>query len=84
MESIPQFKLSISYFNTITSPEKLYLSSNVLCRSQMKYNDAHTHTRAVIERSFGWLKRRFMVLHGEIRVFRYAHAMYFICLTTLQ
>ncbi|XP_055997802.1 putative nuclease HARBI1 [Ostrea edulis] len=35
--------------------------------SQMKYNDAHTHTRAVIERSFGWLKRRFMVLHGEIR-----------------
>ena len=35
----------------------------------MRYNDAHTRTRTVIERCFGWLKRRFMALHGEIKVF---------------
>ena len=31
----------------------------------MRYNDAHTRTRTVIERCFGWLK----ALHGEIKVF---------------
>ena len=35
----------------------------------MEYNDAHTLTRTVIERCFGWLKRRFMALHVEIKVF---------------
>ena len=37
-------------------------------RSQEKYNGAHTKTRCVIERTFGRLKRRFHVLHGEIRM----------------
>ncbi|XP_052701843.1 putative nuclease HARBI1 [Crassostrea angulata] len=36
-------------------------------QAQQNYNAAHTRTRAVIERCFGWWKRRFMVLHGEIK-----------------
>lgn len=39
-----------------------------ISRAQQNYNSAHTRTRAVIERCFGWWKRRFMVLHGEIKV----------------
>jgi len=32
-----------------------------------RYNNAHVKTRATVERSFGWLKKRFQLLHGEIR-----------------
>ena len=31
-----------------------------------RYQQAQTRTRAVIERSFGILKRRFAVLHSEV------------------
>ncbi|XP_061170762.1 putative nuclease HARBI1 [Saccostrea echinata] len=34
-------------------------------RAQIKYNDAHAKTRGVVERCFGWWKRRFIVLHEE-------------------
>ncbi|XP_057200033.1 putative nuclease HARBI1 [Triplophysa rosa] len=34
---------------------------------QLNYNRAHKETRAVVERGIGQLKRRFHVLHGEIR-----------------
>ncbi|XP_052815415.1 putative nuclease HARBI1 isoform X1 [Mya arenaria] len=33
-----------------------------------RYQQAHTRTRACIERAFGRLKRRFHVLHSEIRL----------------
>ncbi|CAG2251694.1 HARBI1 [Mytilus edulis] len=36
--------------------------------SQEAYNRAHTRTRCTIERVFGWWKRRFHVLHGEVRM----------------
>ncbi|KAK3874265.1 hypothetical protein Pcinc_020789 [Petrolisthes cinctipes] len=35
---------------------------------QSNYNRAHKITRSVVERGIGQLKRRFHVLHGEIRV----------------
>ncbi|XP_052791595.1 putative nuclease HARBI1 [Mya arenaria] len=36
--------------------------------SQTAYNRSHKITRAKVERGIGQLKRRFGVLHGEIRV----------------
>ncbi|XP_061180825.1 putative nuclease HARBI1 [Saccostrea echinata] len=36
--------------------------------SQTNYNRAHKKTRSVVERGIGQLKRRFHVLHGEIRL----------------
>ena len=36
-------------------------------RPQRRHNDAHVKARATVERSFGWLKKRFQLLHGEIR-----------------
>ncbi|KAK4325124.1 hypothetical protein Pmani_004278 [Petrolisthes manimaculis] len=36
--------------------------------AQEAYNRAHKRTRCVVERGIGQLKRRFHVLHGEIRV----------------
>lgn len=36
-------------------------------QAQQNYNAAHTRTRTVTESCFGWWKRRFMVLHGEIK-----------------
>ena len=36
--------------------------------AQEKFNTAHKKTRTQVERAFGWLKRRFHVLHGEIRM----------------
>ncbi|XP_053296371.1 putative nuclease HARBI1 isoform X2 [Pleuronectes platessa] len=36
--------------------------------AQLKYNIAHKHTRNVVERGIGQMKRRFHVLHGEIRL----------------
>ncbi|KAL3973725.1 hypothetical protein ACER0C_022351 [Sarotherodon galilaeus] len=35
---------------------------------QLNYNRAHKTTRAVVERGIGQLKRRFHVLHGEVRL----------------
>lgn len=37
-------------------------------RSEEQFNRAHKTTRCIIERSFGLLKRRFHVLHSEIRM----------------
>ena len=36
--------------------------------SQEAYNTAHTKTRVVIEQNFGRWKRRFHVLHSEVRM----------------
>lgn len=36
--------------------------------AEKKYNEAHAATRCIIERSFGVLKKRFGVLHCEIRL----------------
>lgn len=35
---------------------------------QQRYNDAHSKTRCIIERTFGRVKRRFGSLHQELRV----------------
>ncbi|XP_048879280.1 putative nuclease HARBI1 [Brienomyrus brachyistius] len=35
---------------------------------QLNYNKAHKKTRSVVERGIGQLKRRFHVLHGEVRL----------------
>ncbi|XP_060553824.1 putative nuclease HARBI1 [Ruditapes philippinarum] len=35
---------------------------------KMRYQESHTKTRVTIERAFGQLKRRFHVLHSEIRL----------------
>lgn len=37
-------------------------------RAEEKFNRAHKITRSVIERTFGLLKRRFHILHSEIRM----------------
>ncbi|KAK3868984.1 hypothetical protein Pcinc_025667 [Petrolisthes cinctipes] len=39
-----------------------------LAGAQEAYNRAHKRTRCVVERGIGQLKRRFHVLHGEVRV----------------
>ena len=36
--------------------------------TQENYNTAHTKTKVVVEQSFGWWKRRFHVLHSEVRM----------------
>ena len=36
--------------------------------SQEAYNTSHTRTRVVVEQTFGRWKRRFHVLHSEIRM----------------
>ncbi|XP_033731089.1 putative nuclease HARBI1 [Pecten maximus] len=43
-----------------------YLNAN--CPAQRNYNYAHGRTRSVIERTFGRWKRRFHILHSEIRM----------------
>ncbi|XP_048244734.1 putative nuclease HARBI1 [Haliotis rufescens] len=35
---------------------------------QTNYNRSHKRTRSIVERAIGQLKRRFPVLHGEIRL----------------
>lgn len=37
-------------------------------RSEERFNVAHKTTRCIIERTFGVLKRRFHILHSEIRM----------------
>lgn len=36
--------------------------------SQRRYNSSHKKTRVLIEQVFGRWKRRFAILHGEVRV----------------
>ena len=42
--------------------------ANPAKRKQERFNGAHKVTRSLIERSFGVLKRRFHILHSEIRM----------------
>ncbi|XP_061166258.1 putative nuclease HARBI1 [Saccostrea echinata] len=37
-------------------------------QAEERFNTAHSKTRVAIERKFGWWKRRFHVLHSEIRM----------------
>ncbi|CAC5381344.1 HARBI1 [Mytilus coruscus] len=42
--------------------------ANPIERHQQRFNGCHASTRSVIERTFGILKRRFHVLHSEVRM----------------
>ena len=41
---------------------------NPASRVEERYNTAHAKTRVLIEQTFGRWKRRFHVLHGEVRM----------------
>ncbi|CAM4680670.1 unnamed protein product [Leuciscus chuanchicus] len=43
-------------------------SGNKIKTTRERYNNALTHTRSIIERTIGQLKRRFHCLHSEMRV----------------
>ncbi|PFX22051.1 hypothetical protein AWC38_SpisGene13438 [Stylophora pistillata] len=52
-------------------PCKLYLMTpylNPVTDKQQEFNSAHKRTREAIEQAFGWWKRRFHLLHSEIRM----------------
>ena len=52
-------------------PCKPYLMTPYLNPTTAKeeaYNKAHTGTRVAIEQAFGWWKRRFHLLHSEVRM----------------
>ena len=52
-------------------PCKPYLMTpylNPTTAKQETYNKAHTGTRVAIEQAFGWWKRRFPLLHSEVRM----------------
>ena len=52
-------------------PCKPYLMTPYLHPTTAKqegYNKAHVSTRVAVEQAFGWWKRRFHVLHSEIRM----------------
>ena len=52
-------------------PYKRYLMIpylNPVTNKQRELNNAHTRTRVVTEQAFGWWKRRFHLLHSEIRM----------------
>lgn len=36
--------------------------------AEERFNAAHKRTRVTVERAFGWFKRRFHILHSEIRM----------------
>jgi hypothetical protein len=44
------------------------LFQNPITEAQQRYNNAHTGTLIGIEQLFGQWKRRFMILHNDIRV----------------
>ena len=50
------------------SPFLLTPYSQPQSQSEEQFNHAHKSTRCIIERTFGYLKRRFHVLHSEIRM----------------
>ena len=50
------------------TPFLMTLYAQPRTRSEEQFNRAHKTTRCIIERSFGLLKRRFHVLHSEIRM----------------
>ncbi|MCP4490903.1 MAG: transposase family protein [Gammaproteobacteria bacterium] len=41
---------------------------NPISEEEKLYNYCQASTRAIVENSFGWLKRRFAILHGENRL----------------
>uniref|UniRef100_A0A915IQZ8 DDE Tnp4 domain-containing protein n=1 Tax=Romanomermis culicivorax TaxID=13658 RepID=A0A915IQZ8_ROMCU len=51
---------------------------------QVRYNNTHKRTRILIEQVFGQWKRRFTILHGDLRV-KYEHALLvIICCSILH
>lgn len=59
-----------SFLGTVAMHSPFLMTPYTVTRNaaQEAYNDAHAKTRVVIEQTFGRWKRRFHVLHAEIRM----------------